>query len=205
MKALVFGGSGKIGSAVAWDLAHDKEVEAVGITGLDSSREMLKIAKRRNPELEFIQADMLSLNLRQKFDIITCLLSSIAYAKTYCGFRRALSSFFRHLNPGGVLIIEPFFSRETFQVSRPWASFVDLPDIKIARLNVSRKRSNLAILDFHFLVATKRGIEYFKDRHELGLFEVNRVLKIIRETGFRPLHLKSGLMPKIGLYLGLMV
>lgn len=33
MKALVFGGSGKIGSAVAWDLARDEQVEAIGITG----------------------------------------------------------------------------------------------------------------------------------------------------------------------------
>ncbi len=33
MKVLVFGGSGKIGSAVAWDLAKDNEVEAVGIVG----------------------------------------------------------------------------------------------------------------------------------------------------------------------------
>ncbi len=33
MKALVFGGSGKIGSAVAWDLAKDKQIEQVGITG----------------------------------------------------------------------------------------------------------------------------------------------------------------------------
>ena len=33
MKALVFGGSGKIGSAVAWDLAKDKQIDAIGITG----------------------------------------------------------------------------------------------------------------------------------------------------------------------------
>jgi saccharopine dehydrogenase-like NADP-dependent oxidoreductase len=33
MKALVFGGSGKIGSAVTWDLAQDKEIEAIGIAG----------------------------------------------------------------------------------------------------------------------------------------------------------------------------
>ncbi len=33
MKILVFGGSGKIGSAVAWDLAPDKDVEAIGIVG----------------------------------------------------------------------------------------------------------------------------------------------------------------------------
>jgi len=38
MKALVFGGSGKIGSAVAWDLSKDLDVEEVGIVGrhLDS-------------------------------------------------------------------------------------------------------------------------------------------------------------------------
>ncbi|HUV31877.1 MAG TPA: saccharopine dehydrogenase C-terminal domain-containing protein [Acidobacteriota bacterium] len=33
MKALVFGGSGKIGSAVAWDMAKDSEIEVIGITG----------------------------------------------------------------------------------------------------------------------------------------------------------------------------
>jgi saccharopine dehydrogenase-like NADP-dependent oxidoreductase len=33
MKALVFGGSGKIGSAVAWDLAKDPQVKTIGITG----------------------------------------------------------------------------------------------------------------------------------------------------------------------------
>jgi len=33
MKALVFGGTGKVGSAVAWDLAKDKEIGKVGIVG----------------------------------------------------------------------------------------------------------------------------------------------------------------------------
>ncbi|HDP98860.1 MAG TPA: saccharopine dehydrogenase [bacterium] len=33
MKVLVFGGSGKIGSAVAWDMAKDKQITEIGITG----------------------------------------------------------------------------------------------------------------------------------------------------------------------------
>lgn len=33
MKILIFGGSGKIGSAVAWDLAKDDNVKAIGIVG----------------------------------------------------------------------------------------------------------------------------------------------------------------------------
>ena len=33
MKPLIFGGSGAIGRAVAWDLAEDKDVESLGIVG----------------------------------------------------------------------------------------------------------------------------------------------------------------------------
>ena len=33
MKILVFGGSGKIGSAVAWDLAKDPGIKTIGIAG----------------------------------------------------------------------------------------------------------------------------------------------------------------------------
>ncbi|MBE0461061.1 MAG: saccharopine dehydrogenase NADP-binding domain-containing protein [Candidatus Aminicenantes bacterium] len=43
MKVLIFGGSGKIGTAVAWDLAQDKEVEAIGIVG--RNRETLEQTK----------------------------------------------------------------------------------------------------------------------------------------------------------------
>jgi lysine 6-dehydrogenase len=44
MKALVFGGSGKIGSAVAWDLAKDNDVKVIGITG--RRLEALEAAKK---------------------------------------------------------------------------------------------------------------------------------------------------------------
>lgn len=44
MKVLVFGGSGKIGSAVAWDLVKDDQVEAVGLVG--RRKDALERAKR---------------------------------------------------------------------------------------------------------------------------------------------------------------
>jgi len=45
MKALVFGGTGKVGSAVAWDLARDNEIEAVGIAG--RRKDALEKTKKR--------------------------------------------------------------------------------------------------------------------------------------------------------------
>lgn len=44
MKVLVFGGSGKIGSAVAWDLAKDKDIQAIGIVG--RRKELLEQTKK---------------------------------------------------------------------------------------------------------------------------------------------------------------
>lgn len=38
MKVLVFGGSGKMGSAVAWDLAQNSTVGEVGIIGITGRR-----------------------------------------------------------------------------------------------------------------------------------------------------------------------
>ena len=44
MKILIFGGSGKIGSAVAWDLARDDKVQRIGLVGRhpDSLNEVVK-------------------------------------------------------------------------------------------------------------------------------------------------------------------
>ncbi len=39
MKVLVFGGSGKMGSAVAWDLAKNSKVREVGVIGITGRRE----------------------------------------------------------------------------------------------------------------------------------------------------------------------
>ncbi len=44
MKILVFGGSGKIGTAVAWDLAQDARVQQIGLVG--RSPEALEKARR---------------------------------------------------------------------------------------------------------------------------------------------------------------
>ena len=76
----------------------------------------------------------------------------------------------RHLRPGGVLIVEPFFTPDAWVPGRPAAIFVDRPDLKLARMNVSAQEGNVAILDFHYLVATPEGVEHFSERHELGLF-----------------------------------
>src|SRR6266542_3983054 len=44
------------------------------------------------------------------------------------------------------------------------------PDLTVCRMNVSGRRDDLSILEFHYLVATPAGVEHFTEHHELALF-----------------------------------
>ena len=170
-------------------------------TGIDASQQMLREARKKCPGVALRQDDMMSFQINRCFDAIICLFSSIAYVRTDRNLKKTIKHFGDQLNPGGVLIIEPFLTRETFFTGEIDGGTMSGDGIKISRLNVSRRRGNVAILDFHFLVATKSGVRHLRDLHELGLFDVKRFLEHLRGGGLRARFLKNGLMKDRGLYL----
>ena len=170
------------------------------VTGIDLNPEMLKVARKRVPEISFKRADMTSFDLGRQFDAIVCLFSSIAYLRNYRNLKRAVRCFGQHLKPGGVLIIEPFFTRDTFTVGTIHGGTMEGDGVKISRHNVSRRRGDLAILDFHYLPSTKSGVQHFNDLHELALFDTDGFLEILEEAGLRSRFYKNGLMKGRGLY-----
>ncbi|TFH16880.1 hypothetical protein E4H04_05925 [Candidatus Bathyarchaeota archaeon] len=55
----------------------------------------------------------------------------------------------------------------------------------------------------HYLVAKRgRKVKHFIDRHELGLFDIERTLDIMKAVGFEAWYLLDGLMENRGLYIG---
>ena len=70
------------------------------VIGLDYSREMLRIAREKHPEIEFIHGDMKSLKLNKQFDVITCLFGSISYLLTIEELGAAIGGFAQHLKIG---------------------------------------------------------------------------------------------------------
>ncbi|MDP9111156.1 MAG: class I SAM-dependent methyltransferase, partial [Candidatus Eremiobacteraeota bacterium] len=80
--------------------------------GLDLDRGLLNIAAERNPGITFHLADMIGFNLGKKFDAITCLFSAIGYVPNAGRLTQTLQTFARHLKPGGVVLVEPWFPPE---------------------------------------------------------------------------------------------
>ncbi len=80
------------------------------VQGLDNNSRMLRQARKKHPDVSFHLGDMTRFNLRTTFDVVTCLFSAIGHVKTRPRLRQAVRNMADHLNPGGLLIVEPWFT-----------------------------------------------------------------------------------------------
>jgi ubiquinone/menaquinone biosynthesis C-methylase UbiE len=178
-------------------LQKDFEVE-----GLDLNPDLLAVARERLPDVPLHHADMVDFDLGRQFDVVACLFSSIAYVKTLDRMQRAVERMARHVAPGGLLLIEPWFSPETYWTGTITANFVNEPDLKIAWMYVSERRDNVSYLDIHYLVGEPSGVRSFNEVHEMGLFYPDEYREAILRTGMAHEMDERGFFGR-GLHVGL--
>jgi len=172
------------------------------VEGLDNSPLMLEAARKKLPGVAFHEADMTDFELDRRFDVVTCLFSSIGYVVTEDALFRAVGCMARHLAPGGVLALEPWFTPATWRPGTVHLLTVDEPELKIARVSASFAEGRLSYFDLHYLIATPAGTEHRVERHEMGLFEREEVEGAFRAAGLEPSYDAEGLDGR-GLHLGL--
>ena len=171
------------------------------VEGVDLDSEMVAVAKKKHPKIRFHQGDMVDFDLGRQFDVVVCLFSSIGYVKTKSRLQKAIRTMSRHLLPGGVLVIEPWFSPKQWHPGRASMTQVNKPDLKIVRMNYSDQRGKLSLIEFQYLVGTPKGIEHSLEIHELGLFTHKEYLDACKAARLNVTHDPEGLDGR-GLYIG---
>jgi ubiquinone/menaquinone biosynthesis C-methylase UbiE len=137
---------------------------------IDADGQMLAIARQRHPTVEVQHGDISTFSHDRQYDVITCLFSAVAYTRTINRLHAAIANIAHHLAPGGILIVEPFVDPRSYHPASFPAVFIDLPDLKIARMSSAKRVNDVAMLDFQYLVMTTAGVEHHIERHKLGLF-----------------------------------
>jgi SAM-dependent methyltransferase len=172
------------------------------VTGVDLDPGLLAVARERLPDVALHEGDMRSFDLGRRFDAVTCLFSSIGYTGDEEGLRAAIAALAAHLEPGGVLVVEPWLEPDDWIVNRPHVLTVDEPELKVSRMNVSTREGRLAIMHFHYLVGTPDGVQRFEERHEAALFTDEEYRTAFRAAGLTVEHDPEGLIGR-GLYIAI--
>jgi ubiquinone/menaquinone biosynthesis C-methylase UbiE len=170
------------------------------VTGLDASAPMLAMARRRLPRVRFVKGAMQSFRLSERFDVITCLFSSIGYVRSETDLRRALANFARHLTPNGIAIIEPWLTPNEYREGSVHLGTYGTKAQPIARMNTTGRRGGRSVMEMHYLVAEDGHVRQWVERHNMGLFDVRTMLRAFRSAGLGARHLSSRFTTHRGLY-----
>lgn len=172
-------------------------------TGIDIHEDILSIARKKLPSVRFKTGNMMIMDLQRKFDVLTCLFSSIGYVRSKANLKKTMRVFTRHLAPGGVLIVEGWLEPDVYEAGNPGMKTYESDVLKIARLDCGKRKGGLSIMDMHFLVAERdKDVRHVVDRHEMGLFIKSDVIAAMEQAGLQATTLESGLMRLRNLYIG---
>ena len=171
------------------------------IDGIDINENYLRAARLKNPSGNYTCADMLDVDLGRTYDAVICLFSAIGIVGTYRRLERAIASMARHVRPGGVLIVEPWFSPENWRPGRRLILAGEVGTDKVYRMSVGREEGQLSVLLYHYLRCTQTSIEQYSERIELGLFTRDEMTWAFEFAGMQVRYEAVGLIGR-GLYFG---
>ncbi|MYW93046.1 class I SAM-dependent methyltransferase [Amycolatopsis rubida] len=138
--------------------------------GVDLSPAMAAIAAAKAPGAAVHVGDMCELDLGRRFDAVVSLYTVVGYLPSAAALRTAVRRMAGHLNPGGVLLVEPWWFAERFLDGYVAADVVEAPGRTIARMSHTARRADRARMQIDYLVAEDDGIRFFAEEHDFGLW-----------------------------------
>jgi trans-aconitate methyltransferase len=170
------------------------------VSGLDLSEEMLDLAREQYPDVDFHNLSMVDFELDERFGSILCLYGSIAFVQTVENLQTTLRTFSNHLDPGGVLVLTPWSSKEEFKEAVV-SDRVKRGDIQVARMEkVERSGEGAVRITYHYLIAEGLDVRYYMGQHPpIGLFSLNEYEEAIRRAGLDVVELYRGKEIQMGM------
>ncbi|MCD6289632.1 MAG: class I SAM-dependent methyltransferase [Anaerolineae bacterium] len=165
------------------------------VTGIDISEALLAVAREKiraadvESQVRLVRADMRDFALEQRFHMAFCALNSFMHLETVRGQAMALRCWRRHLQPGGLLIIDLFLPNPArlgeedgrLMLQHTWKD--ETTGVTIVKQHARRVDFAEQRLDVHFIYdeispdgTIRRTVTPFTLRY-LGRFEMQLLLE----------------------------
>jgi SAM-dependent methyltransferase len=157
--------------------------ESFEVMGLDASEDMVSLAREKCPGVEFVTADMRACDLVRRFDAIVSLFSGVGYLVEESDLREAVSTMAKHLNPGGVLMLEGWVEVDQWLGSGVSVDSCRTDNAAIARVTRSSAEGMRSSFTCRYTVATNEGIDTIDEHHVMRLADPEEFASAYDEAG----------------------
>ena len=164
----------------------------VRCVGIDSSEEMLTVARDRFPgRIEFMRGDMRDFDYYGEFDLITSLFGSFNYLLDDPDIEKTLWNAWRALKPEGICLFEIWNS---YPVEKIWKKeLTHISTVKHNGKTIERNRGFRLLSDpgktvvevnYEYIITANGTREVVYDRHTMRTFSREEISKFIEANGF---------------------
>jgi SAM-dependent methyltransferase len=157
------------------------------LTLVDLSPAMLAVSASLNPECEHHAGDMTSVRLGRSFDAVL-IHDAVDYLISEDQIRATFETAYEHCRPGGVLVVLPDHTRETFAPSTDegGSDGADGRGVRFLEWSTDPDPHDTTVrTDYAFLLRDEHGeVRVLHDVHVTGLFPVSTWLRLLAEAGF---------------------
>jgi len=172
----------------AGHLMETLERNGYEVTGLDISKEMLEIARKRSKG-RLLRQDMKNIQVGEVFDALICLGRSFTYMITDDDVEKALKGFNKALRDGGILIFDNFDAKDVNEsYFKEWKKRVfEFDKFRVTRLSKSfnyDERNNSWLVKWKYVIERNGEKENAYDQARLRAFQEAYLKKKLRKHGF---------------------
>lgn len=163
-------------------LAEEFELLAV-----DIAQPMLVNCSLICPEATTILGDMRTIDLGRQVDVVL-IHDAVDYMENAQDARDAITNAARHLKPGGLLIVAPTYTTESFENDQSISDEHQDKQIQVAftsKVLRAAESKNQFLMQMVFDITEDGKTTRYNDEHRCGLFSEFDWLGWIREAGFK--------------------
>jgi len=162
------------------------------LTLVDLSPGMLAVSQHLNPECEHVPGDMRTVRLGQTFDAVF-VHDAVDYMTTRADLAAAIDTAFAHCRPGGVAVLVPDHTRETFTAGADHggSDSDDGRGVRFVEWTWDPDADDTWIVtEYAFLLRDPDGsVNVVHESHRTGLFHRGEWLELLAAAGFDAEHL----------------
>lgn len=161
--------------------------------GVELSAGMRRIAQRRLPGTEVHLGDMRTFDLHGTYSAVTCLCFSVGYMAAVDELERAVDRMAHHVEPGGVVVLEPWWFPERFLEGFVTGAVAQEDGRVVSRLSHSVREGNATKLTVRYTVAeSATGIREFTAHEILSLFTRDEYETAFTRAGLAVEYIEGG-------------